>query len=282
MIRSQERLLLWNMGFRATDLDEAAERSRLDLLTAMVAERSPSIIALQEAPPREDLTRSLGSRYEIIEGPINITSAFLKLRWFAHDPREDTSGRSLGVKVDSMTRGSHLWVWNIHLPALWTEIGRRKEIVQCELLDQLRAARMDDQDRHELIVGDFNLFPYDEAFTLRSGLHANRSYDWVINTRLKGDMRRLLFNPTWQLLGRSQTPGGSFFRRDFTGGPWLVQDQAIMSAELGLPDEPQVDLVDRVRHADGTVTALCTTPDGAPDKKVGSDHLPLCVRFQAA
>ncbi|MCC6551512.1 MAG: hypothetical protein IT372_00645 [Polyangiaceae bacterium] len=281
-----QTLLLWNMGFNAKDLSPEVQERRRAVLEGLVTEHAPSIIALQEAAPDLEHTTPLGRKYKIIEGRKKITSAFLKERWNVQDHWGTGSHRALVVKVDSTTRQSRLWVHNVHIGAHHNSPDSRRTFVGGELLDGLRDTRSRDPDRFELVIGDFNLHPYDEAITKKERLWANRSREWALSQgrRLWTKDRRPLFNATWPLLGRSKPPYGSFYRSSLEseGGPWLVQDQALMSADLALADAPQVDILEHARLPGRPDREdLCKGRLRTPNKKVGSDHLPILIKFRA-
>jgi hypothetical protein len=281
MRQHRETVLQWNMDcLKKKELPGDIRRSRLDVLERLIHELSPGIVTLQEAPRDLRGTRMLRSGYRVIEGPNGIITAFREARWQVLGEQFVAKRRALVVKVDSGSTRQRLWVWNVHLPILWMDLAQRQTFARADLRDALAAARTEDPDRDELIVGDFNLHPYDDALVRRDGLRANRALESVRSER-RGceNVRRPLFNPTWSLLGRVKPPYGSFYRkRPDNDGPWFVWDQALMSADLAVPCGRQVRLVERVGDAE-----LC---DGSafrrPDEQVGSDHLPLRIDFRTA
>jgi endonuclease/exonuclease/phosphatase family metal-dependent hydrolase len=259
-------------------LSDDVERVRLNILTTMVTEISPGVLALQEAPPDLRRRNVLGSAYRIVEGQNGIAACFLRARWRVLEHKVAACGRALVVKVDSVDGRLRLWVWIVHLPALWIGSGDRRALVRDELRGALRAAREEDPHRYELMVGDFNMPPYDESMMWRDGLYASLDYEWVKSKTSSHEVtRRPLFNPSWQVYGRLQPPRGTFYKGGLAGGPWRVLDQALMSADLALPDEPQVRIIDRVGELD-----LCADSNvRAPKADRGSDHLPLEIQFRS-
>lgn len=280
MTQQRERLVLWNMGFHPRKMpSDDVQRSRLDVLERMVGEISPSIVALQEAPPVDCLQSVLGLDYEVIEGPMRIVTLFLKERWQIYEPMERARGRALVVKIESVLPQLRFRVWNVHMPFLWRPLHERRAYLR-HLRGDLDALRQIDKDSLDLMVGDFNLPPYDKAMVREDGLYANR-VQLGASAKKRVDLESVvcrLFNPSWVIFGRVQPPYGSFYKASASHGPWLVPDQAIMSAELAIPGEPQVSIIDRIGGLD-----LCARSSvRAPKKRVGSDHLPLRVDFRAA
>ncbi|KYF80549.1 hypothetical protein BE11_20050 [Sorangium cellulosum] len=281
MIRRRYTVLQWNMGiYFKRKLPDRVRRSRLDVLRALLAEHAPSIVALQEAPADLGHQRVFTPSYRLIPGPKGVATAILQPAWkvLCHEPM--ARWRALVVKADPRRRGElGLWIWNVHLPILHKSTESLRTLARCEPRDDLRWFRWLDPDRCELVIGDFNLPPHDDAMVRRDGFHANASHAWALRRARRRKLGyRPLFNPTPSIRGLASPPYGSYYRdKDKDDpGPWSMPDQVLMSARLAIPGEPQVTLVD---SAGGR--RLCDARNGCPDPEVGSDHLPLLTRFQA-
>ncbi len=279
MTRRRQTVLSWNMGsFFKKALSAEVRRSRLDILTTLVAEHAPSIVGLQEAPADFGGREGLGHEYEIIRGPRGVATALRKAAWTpsGHDARE--SWRALVVKADPYGGGPGLWIWNLHLsPPGHKDSETRRALARAEPRDDLRDFREGDPNRAELVVGDFNLPPYDDAVMRDDGFYASRVREWVLSKEAHAGARyRPLFNATWPLLGLLTPPYGDFHRYKRKGdvGPWYVVSQALRSARLAIPGEPQVRLLE---CAGGR--PLYRGSRKRPNKGVGSDHLPLLITF---
>ncbi|WP_437875191.1 endonuclease/exonuclease/phosphatase family protein [Sorangium sp. So ce513] len=281
MTRRRYTVLQWNMGiYFKQKLTDRVVRSRLDVLGALLAEHAPSIVALQEAPADLGHLRVFTSRYLLIQGPRGVATAILQPVWKVLYHESMKGWRALVVKADPPSRRElGLWIWNVHLPILHKSPESLRTLARCEPRDDLRRFRQRDPDRCELVIGDFNMPPHDDAMVRRDGFHANASHEWASRTALRrGRSYRPLFNPTPSIRGLASPPYGSYFRdkdRD-DAGPWSMPDQVLMSARLAIPGEPPVTLVD---SAGGR--RLCDPRHGKPDPQIGSDHLPLVTAFQA-
>lgn len=272
----EDRVLVWNMGFFARgNPDAKLVRSRLDILRRLVARCSPGIVALQEAPSAPLLEATLGPPYLFIRGMKGLVTAFHAETWRVVSYSEGPCERALLAEIDSCDHGSRLCFWNVHFRGHPAEPIERREYVRGDFRDYWRAIRARTPDREELMVGDFNMDPYDVAMVRSDGLHANRCYEWVLSqSSTREDTRRPLFNPTWGLLGLRSQPQGTVYTRKRGGGPWYVPDQALMSPALAIPGEEQVQIMG--------ARGLYTRRVQAPNRKVGSDHLPISVRFRVA
>jgi hypothetical protein len=262
-----DTVLQWNMRLLKAPKPEA-KRAGLGALEAMVDEHSPGILALQEAPLDFLSQRFLRPRYRLIEGPKGLLTGFLESRWQVIAHHHDVNGRALVAKVDSGSGRLRLWFWNVHLPVLWKDLAARRTFVQSDFRDALSGVRKRGPGRSELLVGDFNLPPHDDGMVRRSGLYANRALRWVESKGFPHETRnRPLFNPTWTLFGALDAPYGTYLTPRYPDeeGPWFVLDQALMSADLALPGEPQIRILQDTDRKQSKV----------------SDHLALLIAFRA-
>ncbi|WP_434042343.1 MULTISPECIES: endonuclease/exonuclease/phosphatase family protein [Sorangium] len=273
-------VLQWNMGvYHDRRLADESWQSRIDVLRTLVAERAPSLVTLQEAPADLQRLRVFGPRYQVIPGPRGVATAVLQPAWSVLDYSAGNGWRALVIKANPRRGKIGLWIVNVHLPILYKDSDDRRTFARCEPRDDLRRLRERDPDRCELLIGDFNLPPYDAAMTRRDGFYANSSPAWVSSkTRQRDAFYRPLYSPPVSVPELGNPPFGSYYRdKDKDGpGPWWTPDQVLMSARLATPGESQASLV---THA-GTTT-LCDPKRGRPNPKVGSDHLPLWVSFSA-
>ncbi len=128
-----------------------------------------------------------------------------------------------------------------------------------------------------IVVGDFNMNPFERGLTGARELHA-------VMTRTKAGERTrqfddedfpFFYNPMWSLFGdRTHGPAGTYY-----AGPdgavsyfWEMFDQVLLRPSLmdGLEDL-------RILDHDGVESLL--TKNGLPDKENGSDHLPILFRL---
>ena len=264
-------MLTWNLGFNnQTTLSVSTSRQRI--LLSLVVEIRPSVVACQEASSSLRLPR-----YEIVRGPGKLVTAFDGSVWSETERTEFlTRGRGLGLLHKRTNR--NVFIWNIHLesPLNGSSLASRREFVRDRLRPYIEAKRI--PGRAEVIVGDFNLPPYDEVLMARGGLWANRSLEIAHHHHRKATAPRVpLFNPTWALLGIDRGICGTYYRSQQPDGegPWHVIDQALISPSLAQGTRPHIRLVSRV-----STTELCKKGLGVPDATIGSDHLPLTLSFE--
>jgi endonuclease/exonuclease/phosphatase family metal-dependent hydrolase len=264
-----ETILVWNLGFN-TKTNNAAGISRRRLLRHLVADLAPSIVALQEAPSHLRLPA-----LEREAGPGTLMTAFNSAVWQKTE-RTEFARRAVALAFVHRRTGRELLLCNVHLPSVLNGnvTTNQRAYVRDQFRPFLEAVRK--PGRPEILVGDFNLPPYDEALTAPGGFWANRSWhDAAEYSRAAVAPKVPLFNASWVLLGNHQAPCGTYYlpQRLDGEGPWHVIDQALMSPELAAPGKDHVRLISAVRTSN-----LCSTrPVRTPLSDVGSDHLPFQV-----
>lgn len=287
-------ILQWNMGVyhdkkiskkalsTVYTLKSAQDEARLaQMLKNLIAEHQPALIALQEAP--ESVVRPLLSAagYSLEVGNVNIITAWKNTVWSGSVSTSINYYRILGLEMQLLTRTQKSYkvlVCNVHLSSR-LHGGEENPVHDLDMmLDELKAYRRDNINGEEIIIGDFNLEPHQAELQKKSGLQGNRSLEFVTEQETKRIDRRyrILYNPSWRLYGAEFAPHGShYFSGGKKGGPWFILDQAFFSS--GLVSSPaKVQMITTVTCASTkTVTPLLSKKIGQPDRKIGSDHLPI-------
>lgn len=270
-----ERILVWNLGFN-TKTERSTGTSRRQLLSHLIDDLRPSIVALQEAP--EGLRIKGGLKKEA--GPGNLFTAFDPAIWQRTERREFLR-RAVGLGLIHCRSGREIFLWNLHLPSLLNgnTPSNQRAYVRDRFKPEFESSRK--AGRSDVLVGDFNLPPYDEVVMAPGGFWANRSlHDALEHARNAVTPQLPLFNPSWELFGNHTAPCGTYYltQRLDGEGPWHVIDQALMSPELATPGSSHVRLISSVR-----ATSLCGADAiRVPLKEVGSDHLPFQVTIDVA
>lgn len=129
-----------------------------------------------------------------------------------------------------------------------------------------------------VIVGDFNVPPYDNSCISSMCFYAQPIYEETIRRSRKVDKvdRFMFYNPMWNLLGDLNKPYGTYY---YPGSNpintyWHILDQVIIRPDL------------RNRFVNESLKILTTTSHrslldtkGHPDKSI-SDHLPLTFEIK--
>ncbi|MDA2705025.1 hypothetical protein PDR95_25495 [Bacillus cereus] len=128
-----------------------------------------------------------------------------------------------------------------------------------------------------IIMGDFNVNPYEPAMIEFFGMHATMCRNTALKEeRVISDVaKRYLFNPSWQAysnVGSDDTPPGTYYfdeKYDTTLTFWNVLDQVLIRPKL-VKNSLNFEIIS---GAGDKVPTLLS--DGIPDKENYSDHLPI-------
>lgn len=159
----------------------------------------------------------------------------------------------------------------VHLPSklhspdcdqLYTAIGLRNEIEQAEI---------EAGHRNTVVLGDFNMNPFDDGMLFARALHAVSCLKIAERESrvVQGQSQNIFYNPSWNLLGDFNDSPGTYFHKSPSSLSlyWNMLDQVIMRPSIarGL-DKASLQII---RSAGGI---SLVTNQGLP---VVSDHLPI-------
>ena len=130
---------------------------------------------------------------------------------------------------------------------------------------------------HTLVVGDFNLNPFDHGMVAAQAMHGVmvKSVANATERIVEGRSYRFFYNPMWGLLGDQSTgPPGTYYYSASSSMEyfWNMFDQVLLRPEL-METLQQLEVLD----TDGEFSLLNQL--GRPDKQAASDHLPILFRL---
>lgn len=131
------------------------------------------------------------------------------------------------------------------------------------------------QHNRLLVVGDFNMNPFEEGMIMAGGFHGSMSRQVAQkgSRTIQSDVYNYFYNPCWGLLGdlRNEIPGTYYYNsRGHICYEWNVFDQVLLRPSL-IENFVRENLA--IIHTDG-VNSLVTEIK-RPRQSVYSDHLPL-------
>jgi exonuclease III len=144
------------------------------------------------------------------------------------------------------------------------------------LADDMRFVQQEHKIAKLVMLGDFNVNPFDRGMNIAPGLNAMMTRQCVVNKtrRFQGKDYDFYYNPMWGLLGDLHDgPAGTIYDTS-NQGPygWNMLDQVIVHHAL-------VESFESVQILTGAGSTSLVTPSGRPSTAVASDHLPLLVTF---
>jgi exonuclease III len=232
---------------------------------------------MQSGAVSRALSDATGTAYRVVLGSGTALRVFTRTplaNWRALF--SDTLEAWLGFRFRA-PNGPELLVFAVHMPSKLrtTEQDRMQDALW--LSNDIVKLEEQEGHSHTLVVGDFNVNPFEVPLVWSSGLHA--VMDWRAAERetrtIRGREYGLMYNPTWGVMGdRTPGPPGTYYRAssESVNYFWNTYDQVLMRPALA-GHLTELSVLD----SDGTESLL--TVNGIPDATNGSDHLPLLFRF---
>lgn len=162
-----------------------------------------------------------------------------------------------------------------HMPSKlrWRDSSQEHEVIS--LADDIRAAEKRVKHRRTVLVGDFNMQPFENGMTSAKGLHGVMSRQIASRgTRIVQEREYPFFyNPMWSLMGDlSDGPPGSYYydSAQQIEHYWWMFDQVLIRPELVTNSGDN-----RYRLLTKIGNKSLVDGKGKPNSQIGSDHLPL-------
>lgn len=168
-----------------------------------------------------------------------------------------------------------------HLPSK-LEFSAGSQAHECARLARLIVSAEQSAGHHRtLFIGDVNVNPFEEGMIAAGSFHAVMTKDTAIrgNRTVQGQRYPFFYNPMWTHFGDgpSGSPAGTFYyeKAEHTVYFWNIFDQVLLRPELAQGFKHD-DL--RILARVGERSLL--TPNGRPDSKLASDHLPILLNLE--
>jgi hypothetical protein len=188
---------------------------------------------------------------------------------------EEDDGTRLSIRRLVLPSGVDLLFAVVHLPSKlrWSESSQSQFCPR--VADRIAKAESDVGHSRTLVVGDFNMNPFEAGMVSSYGFHAVMCRHIAAKSHRKvvGERRAFYYNPMWSLMGdASRGPSGTYYyhRSEPVCYFWNTFDQVLLRPSL-LSYFRNEDL--QIITSDG-VTDF-TTRHNRPNAQKVSDHLPL-------
>lgn len=163
----------------------------------------------------------------------------------------------------------------LHLPDKGNHNERSLRAGAEDVSRRLLAIEQELKISHHIVIGDFNMNPFEDGMIQASGFHGTMSSEVAAtgSRTVQGRSYPYFYNPTWGLYGDlNKASAGTYYykRAELVCHEWNLFDQVLLRPSL-IPYFVKERLA--VVEHDG-VTSLLTSKN-RPDKARYSDHLPL-------
>lgn len=167
----------------------------------------------------------------------------------------------------------------IHLPSQIYSTGEgMRNIIISRTVSDICSVETDLNTKNTIVVGDFNINPYDQGCVGATLFHGMPVYCEAKrqSRTVAGQEFHMFYNPMWNFLGDFQKPYGTYYYRgnDTRNTYWHLYDQVIIRPALR---NRFVD--DSLKILTETQTRYLLNSNEHPDTQI-SDHLPIMFEIQ--
>lgn len=171
----------------------------------------------------------------------------------------------------------HCILGMVHLPDMRNNDLEERQASVHDLRSNMGIVGQEQGTDSFVLIGDFNLNPFDRPMNLASGFNAMMTRECTKRkTRTRGDNQHdFFYNPMWGLMGDlSSGPPGTVHDTS-NKGPygWSLLDQALIHHSL-------VGHFEKVEIIEESGTFRFVTPRGRPSESKASDHLPILLTLK--
>lgn len=153
-----------------------------------------------------------------------------------------------------------------------------REIHMDQIISDIQEIEQEMQSENTIVVGDFNINPYDSSIVNAKYFHGIPIYEEAKRKSrvIAGKEFHMFYNPMWNLLGDAQEPYGTYYYagNDPINTYWNIYDQVIIRPAL------RARFVgDSLKIVKETKTRFFLDNNGHPNGKI-SDHLPIVFEIK--
>ncbi|MDM8551509.1 endonuclease/exonuclease/phosphatase family protein [Desulfobacterales bacterium HSG2] len=252
-------------------------------VTTLCREHEVDILILAESniPQAELLDMLNKNEVSKFEAPHDLSK---KLRFYVKFPAEYFKSvrdeRNIAIRKLELPNVWDILIVAVHLPSKLYLDSENQTLMCPRYADLIRKAESKVGHCRTLVVGDFNMNPFENGVVNSEGFHALMDRRLTIKKSRKvwGVKRQFFYNPMWgKMSDSSEGPPGTYYYRKSV--PlcyiWNTFDQVLLRPEL-------LDFFsnDHLKVIDNISGTPLLSKTGIPDKKSFSDHLPLFFKLQ--
>lgn len=153
-----------------------------------------------------------------------------------------------------------------------------REIMIEQILGDIRKVEQELSTQNTIVVGDFNINPYDPSIVNAKYFHGIPVFEEAKRGSriVAGKQFSMFYNPMWNLFGDATPPYGTYYYNgnDAINTYWNIYDQVIIRPAL----KPRFD-VNNLKILTETKQRYLLDKNGHPDKCI-SDHLPIIFEIK--
>jgi len=266
------RIIFWNTN----------KKDLTDLVCSITASTNADIVVLIESngSPKEMLTALQTNVSPDFYYPTVIEPQIRqRFHCFCRTPKLDLSEIHSGVRVSvRKLKIGHdetllMLVHGID-PRNYDPASRQSNIQL--IADEMRHVQSQEKTNKLILLGDFNMNPFDSGMNLPTGLNAMMTKACVKPGRrtYQYNEYEYYYNPMWSLFGdNTDGPAGTIYDTSQQGPyGWNMFEQVIVHHSL-------IEIFHSVQILTEAGKESLMTSKGRPNKKTASDHFPILANF---
>lgn len=189
------------------------------------------------------------------------------------EPRLDTEHTTIQIINDTDI------LCCVHLNSqIYSGHKAHREILIAQIINDIQTVESELSTENTIVVGDFNINPYDSSFIDARYFHGMPIYAEAKRKSriIAGKEFFMFYNPMWNLLGDSQQPYGTYYYsgNDTVNTYWNIYDQVIIRPAL-----KDRFVSSSLKILTETRTKFLLDHSGHPDRNI-SDHLPIVFEIK--
>jgi endonuclease/exonuclease/phosphatase (EEP) superfamily protein YafD len=254
-----------------------------DSLASIVMRHDIDIVMLAECPEEPtEVCRLLEERtkkqFHFAPGPLGKLQLLTKFPESALTPVFDNRAGRLTIRRLRLDDPRiDILVAVVHLPSKLHYSDNDQLSFAIEIVRDINDYERRFPNARTIIVGDFNMNPFEQGIVSAMGLHAvmTRAIAEGESRTVSARDYRYFYNPMWSCFGdRSEGPAGTYYYRKSTPISyfWNIFDQVLLRPEI-------MHWLKELRILDHDGSTSLLNERGRPDSVAGSDHLPLYFRL---
>jgi endonuclease/exonuclease/phosphatase family metal-dependent hydrolase len=261
-------LLFWNIAKNAACLEH---------LACLADAHEVDVFILAECSHNVSLDRLNGlgkGQYELELNANAKVQAITRLGSRAFIHRYTSLGREMAVWSAVGNNADEILIAGVHLMSKFGGTTENDQaLVAGELITELNGVEDRQKHRNTVMLGDFNMQPYDSGMTNPIAMHSlmTRQLAERPDRIHRNKLRRSFYNPMWGLFGdRTAGPPGSHYWRSssLSNTHWGILDQVLLRRDL-------IERLNDVRILGNDGQHSLMDSNDIPTTDYLSDHLPV-------
>jgi len=217
------KVLVWNINHNKVDdlLSQAAEDEKLDIIVVIEPNSNPGSLIPKINQKKVRFVHNSDSCLHV-----ELYSRFNQPQIKNIYSSKRTTSWNIEVGLNQ-----ELTIIATHFVDKWSNTYEDQIVKIHDLLEEISLIESKLKHRNVILIGDFNLNPYDSIMYAPHQLHAISCRKTVkrLAIRKNGDV---FYNPSWNLFGDNAGVPGTYYRSTTSTPYWFILDQVLIRPDL--------------------------------------------------